>query len=187
MGFEDYQVLICPEKHSPLWADNDMATLERIAVDIQIRWPEFHTDDVAVAHLQYPPRPEEAFLIYDTPAGLFQMLIMLNRRENNCVTISLRFAYCNPRSVYEPFCAVIEWLMRRYAMYCSVMRDLAPGQEGVSDEITDAGAVCAVLVPSMDYNRRLWQLDAGTEEEAVLRPGEAIARFVAPRYVSNGQ
>ena len=33
--------------------------------------------------------------------------------------------------------------------------------------------------------KRLWQLDADTQEEAILRPGDAIARFMTPLYVSN--
>jgi hypothetical protein len=36
----------------------------------------------------------------------------------------------------------------------------------------------------MDYNRRFWQMDARTEEEAVLRPGEAMARFITPQLIT---
>lgn len=81
-------------------------------------------------------------------------------------------AYCNPRSVYLPFAAVVAWLMRTQKMQGSTL---------VSEQnldLTTSEDVLKVLVPSMEANRHLWFQDAGTEQEACLRPDEAIERFI---------
>lgn len=104
--------------------------------------------------------------------------------------ISLRFAYTNPRSVYEPVFDFIGWAMCTYNLYCQVVPDLAPGQQPGIQIIHDARDVRSTLLPCIEYNRKLWQMDADTEEEAILRPGDAVARFITPRLLpltSNSQ
>jgi hypothetical protein len=184
MGFEEYSVLVYPKEDSPLASGGDSATLDRVVTEVQAEWPVFHPDEVEMAHLVYPKRAEEVYLVYETAEGLIQMVVRLNPAQNNSIRFSLRFAYSNPRSVYQLFCAMVEWLIQHYQMYCHVEPDLAPEQKDVSDEIDQAEDVRSVLIPSMDYNRKLWQIDAQTEEEAILRPGDAVARFIYPRLVS---
>ena len=70
--------------------------------------------------------------------------------------------------------------MTRYELYCRVDPDLAPEQQGVEDKVCDVHNLRTVLIPSMDYNRKFWQSDAQTEEEAILRPGDAVERFIMP-------
>jgi hypothetical protein len=184
MGFEEYSVLVCPKEGSPLYSNNSVAALNQVALEIEAEWPEFHPDDVEMAHLANTKRAEEDFWVYETSEGLIQLIMRLNPDQGHSIRFSLRFAYSNPRSVYRPFCAMVEWLMQHYRMVCHVVPDLAPEQKGVSDNIDQADQVCAILIPSMDYNRRLWHLDAGTDAEAILRPGDAVARFIFPKLVS---
>lgn len=181
MGFEDYCVLVCPKNDSPLRSGNTEQAIGKLVGEVMKKWPAFSFDEIELEHLQYPKRRKDAFLVFETDQGLFQMLISLHKP--GYIIFSVRFAYCNPRTIYEPFCEVVAWLMRKYKMYCQIMRDLAPQQGDILKEIDVISDVPAVLTPSMDYNRRLWQLDAETEEEAILRPGEAIARFIAPKLI----
>ena len=144
---------------------------ETFLMALKCQWPEFQPDD------QNYDVGYEKIYVYQTSAGLIQLLACCNGG------LTLRFAYSNPRSVYMPFCAITEWLMRSYGFTCHLHSEPAPIQQGVSREITEPEQVCATLIPSMDYNRRLWQGDAGTEEEAILRPGHAIMRFITPQLL----
>ena len=61
------------------------------------------------------------------------------------VGVSVRFAYCNPRSIYSPFLTSITWLMENYKMYAYVMAsDSLP-------DLTNPQDVERILIPSMDY------------------------------------
>ncbi len=186
MSFEEYRIVLNPQPNSPLRAENDLASFRRLLQDIQCAWPTLRPDEREIARLMPPITPEQEILFSETPEGLFQIKLRLGGYGSDCqqdaVAISLVFAYSNPRSVYKPVCAVTEWLMARYLLSCDVVEDLAPEQqqEGVSNVVHDAGHLCDVLVPSMDYNRKFWFLDAQTEEEAVLRSGEAVERFIIP-------
>lgn len=166
----------------PLCSNVDLPALSRVVTELQAEWPCIQPDAVERNSRPYGPGPDEIFLMHHTSDGLIQINPQLARRKHDVATFSLRFAYCNPRTVYEPFCALIEWLMRRYHMFCHNCRDLAPEQRGLSDDIDDPADVRRMLVPSMDYNRALWQLDFGREEAAV-RPDEALVRFVLPHCV----
>ncbi len=181
MGFEDYQVMLTPRPVSVLASGGTPRLVEEIAAEIRQTWPAFVRDEWEVAHLDYPKRPDEVFLVYDTPREIFQMCLGINTWQNDPVDFSLRFAYCNPRTIYEPFCAVVEGLMERYNLICHPMRDLGPLDETEDQDICSPADVRRLLVPSMNYNRRLWFLDAQTTEEAALRPKEAIARFIVAR------
>ena len=187
MGFESYSIVLCPNENSPLRRNQTAETLQTLAAELQERWTEFQVDTVALAHLEYPQHSGEMFLIYESAAGLFQAQLRLNASAENAVNLSLRFAFCNPPSVYEPFFAVTEWLMQYYALYCEVMSNLAPEQADITDIIETPDALRAVLLPSIEYNRRLWQLDAGTNAEAILRPNEAIACFIAPHFLTTAE
>jgi hypothetical protein len=125
----------------------------------------------------------ERLYALETTIGIIQLSAQLDIAKSSLVLV-MRFAYCNPRSIQELFCDIASWLMQRYQLYCHVVADLAPEQQSESDNIYSAAQVCLLLMPSMDYNRRLWQLDIGTGEEAILRPGDAVARFAAQKFVS---
>lgn len=182
MGFEDYQALVRPTSNARI-RRGDVLTTQSVADAMQRRWPEFGPDTPELERLEYPKRPDDLFLIYDGLKGLFQVEVMPAKADR--IVVSLRFALCNPRTVYAPFCETISWLMREYDMTCILMRDPAPEQCGDLNEITDPAQIQAALTPGMDYHRRLWQCDAGTDEEARLRPGEAIARFIAPHFLAH--
>ena len=186
MSFEEYRIVLNPQPNSPLQAGNDLASFRRLLQDVQCAWPTLRPDEREIARLMPPVTAEQDILFSETPEGLFQINLRLgssgsNHRQDN-IAISLVFAYANPRSVYKPVCAITEWLMARYSLSCDVVEDLAPEQQqvGVSSVVHDARHLCDVLVPSMDYNRKFWFLDAETEEEAILRPGEAVERFIIP-------
>lgn len=154
------------------------AALDALMHELYQQWPALCLDALE-SSLAYPPLADNVrIFVYESPEGLFQLTAQ-HDDANDCLTFALRFAYCNPRSIYHPFCAMVSWLMRRYNLLCHVVSGLAPSQEGLSKEITDPEKVCDVLTASMDYNRRLWQLDTHSEEDAILRPGDAMARFVA--------
>lgn len=183
MSFEAFEVHLYPRPDSRVRCTEDLATVKALVNEVQTKWPQFRLDEVEITRMFEPLRANEALLVYETSEGLIQLGIRLERAQSS-VVFSLRFAYCNPVSVYEPFCNMVEWLMRCYGLYCHVVPDLAPKQQGLSDNIASAESVRAILVPSMDYNRQLWKLDANSEEEAILRPGEAVERFIVPRFVS---
>lgn len=184
MSFEAFEVYLYPahsaqNKEGSETALSGGTTLNELAQELQKQWPALRIDALEI-NRAYPTFAQNVrVFVYELPQGLFQLTAQ-HDDANACLTFALRFAYCNPRSIYHPFCGVVSWLMRHYDLNCLVVSDLAPGQESLSDEITDPDKVCDVLVASMDYNRRLWQLDTHTEENAILRPGDAMARFVAP-------
>lgn len=175
MGFEAYTVLLVPCPTSPLVTGSHAGTVQRLVNEMRQEWPDIRMDEEELDCRTYPPQPGEAFLVYETSLGLFQIMLGLHQEQ---VTASVRFAYCNLRSVYRPFTSVIAWLMERYGMRGYTM---AADQ---SQDLNDPQEVLTVLKPSMDYNRHLWQIDAGTSEEAGLRPGEAIERFILPLCLS---
>ena len=150
---------------------------------IQAQWPEFHPDEVEIARLYEPLQPNERIFVHETTVGLIQLSTRLDL-SNACLEVAMRFAYCNPPRVEVPFCEMVEWLMQRYQLYCHIASDLAPEHQDEPDNVYAVEKARSLLLSSMDYNRRLWQLDAGTSEEAVLRPGDAVARFIAPQLVT---
>jgi hypothetical protein len=175
MGFEAYTVHLVPCSYSPLATGQQTDAIQRIVNDLRQKWPVLRSDETELRSLVCPLVPGEACLVYQTAQGLIQIMLTPCRGQ---ASVSLRFAYCNPRSVYQPFTAMIAWLMERHQMHGYVM---------ASDKLPDLSnpqEVETVLVPSMDYNRRLWQQDAGTSEEAILRPGEAIERFISVENLS---
>ena len=181
MGFEDYQVTLHPQPNTRLSSGGTPELTVTLACEIQQTWSAFAPDDVERAYEERAARPGDVFLAYETAHELFQLKLSLDAGRGSGVTFSLRFAYCNPRSVYEPFCQVITALMSRYELICHPAPDFAPSDAGQPADITLPSDVRRLLTPSMDYNRRFWFLDAGTDEEAPLRPGDAIARFIMPR------
>lgn len=166
----------------------DEAVLDRICAEIQRMWAPVRIDHEGRELSGCGPSHSRRFLCYETDSFIFQLLVDHSAAcQSPPVVVSLRFAYCNPRGIYEPFCDVTERLMQRYQLDCHPMRDLEPPVEGkfrlVMEAIRDPSRIRSILVPSMDYNRLLWQSDVGTTEEAALRPEDAIMRFVAPRFV----
>ena len=176
MGFESYTVVLTPRQIALPGTDRSMDTVPQMVGDLRQRWSVIRLDEkeVELRSLNFPLAEGEVCLVYETAQGLFQLLLTPYRKQ---VSISLRFAYCNPRTVYQPFIRVTTWMMERYQRCASVMAsDDVP-------EVNNPQEVESVFIPSMDYNRRLWQADARTSEEAILRPGDAIVRFISPHYL----
>ena len=177
MGFEAFSVIL-----SPVDAEEDALTTGHLVSQMKRRWRSVQTDSLELAERADARSRNKVHLVRRTTAGLIQ--VALWRDKSSCaLRIELRFAYCNPRSVYGPFCEMTAWLMQKYKMRCHIVPDLAPEQQGISDDFERPEMAAELLTPSMDYNRSLWQLDAGTEATAALRPGDAIAKFITPRLL----
>ena len=175
MGFEAYTVVLDPCEKPAVEADRVEAAVQSLVSDLQRQWPVIRLDEAEMRRHPCPLVQGEVRLVYETQQGLLQLLLTPSLGQ---VSVSVRFAYCNPRSVYQPFIEIITWLMESYKLNGYVM---------ASDDVPDLIAsqeVKPLIIPSMDYNRRLWQADAGTSEEAILRPVEAINRFIKPRIHS---
>jgi len=179
MGFESYTVWLSPQRYPASEARNNESTADGVARAIIARWPEICNDDLQLADLPYVKKDDEIFLIHKSPLGWIQILIEPNS-SRNAANISLRFAYCNPRTVVGPFCDMIKWAMRKYGTDCFAMSDFPREHAEHIGEITDPEEVYRLLVPSIDYNRKLWHLDAQSEEEVCCSPGEAVERFIMP-------
>ena len=184
MSFEAFEVHLHPLPVSCLYADNTLIELNALMCDIQAQWPNFRPDEVEIGRLFEPLQANETLYVHETTKGLIQLSAQLDTAKGSLILV-LRFAYCNPRNVQELFCSIVSWLMQRYQLYCHVAADLAPEHRNESDNIYSLRQVNSLLIPSMDYNKRLWQLNTGTSEEAILRPGDAVARFVAPLFVNS--
>jgi len=182
VSFEAFEVHLHPIGASCL-CSADPAKMEEVLCVVQAQWPEFHPDEVEIARLYKPLQLNERLLVYETAVGLIQLSARLDV-ANGRLVLAMWFAYCNPRRVEELTCNMVEWLMHRYQLYCHISADLAPEHQGEPDDVYATEKVRSLLLSSMDYNRRLWQLDAGNGEEAVLRPGDAVARFIAPHLVT---
>lgn len=186
MGFEEFSVALLPFVQSPFYGGNDTESTARIVQEIRAEWPNFQNDDVEIARL-YEPLPTGVFMLSsESEAGLIQLTVQLGYSRMDAVALWVRFAYCNPRSVDALFCSVVEWLMRAYCLHCRVEANLAPTREA-QREISDPDALCDALLPSIEFNRLLWQSDAGTAETAVLRPGDAVARFITPQLTDQSK
>lgn len=183
MSFEAFEVHLHPTPVSCLYSDNTLTDLNALMCDLQVQWPDFRPDEIETGRLFEPLQANERLYVHETTRGLLQLSAQLDTATGSLMLV-LRFAYCNPYSVQELFCSIVSWLMQRYQLYCHVAADLAPEHQGESDTIYSPTQVGSLLMSSMDYNRRLWQLDTGTSAEAILRPGDAIARFIAPLLVS---
>ncbi len=175
MGFESYTVVLTPQRMTLPAADRNVTGVQQIVGELQQKWPVIRLDEEELSSRSSPPAKGEACLVYETAQGLFQVLLTPSQGQ---VSVSVRFAYCNPRAVYRPFIEVVSWLMERYRMQAYVM-----ASDSIPD-LTDPRKVAATLIPSMDYNRSLWQTDVRTTEEVVLRPAEAVERFVSPRVLN---
>lgn len=177
MGFESYTVILLPQQTALPGTDRGIDTVQQIVGDLRQKWPVIRLDEeeAELHSLSFPLTKGESCLVYETAEGLFQMLLTPSGMQ---VSISLRFAYCNPRTVYQPFSEVTAWMMKRYQRDASVM-----ASDDLPD-LTNPQDVERILIPSMDYNRRLWQADVRTDEEAILRPGDAIVRFMSPHYLN---
>lgn len=179
MGARDYQVILSPVPDSNPGSDSSVGqrTLDdvlAVASALQTRWSAIKPDEKASYNAD-----REYALVYETETELFQILVMLEW-HNRYVYVSLRFAYCNPRSIYDPFCTLIEWLMYRYHLDCMPMRELGRSVEGTviaAYPIKDPAEIRSVLIPSMDHMRNNWQQWIGSSEEAKLRPWEARVHF----------
>ena len=84
----------------------------------------------------------------------------------------------NPRSIYEPFCDVAALLMRHFDCACHCGEAYPPEMRDAPHDITSGDWLRDILIPSMDYNRAFWEQGAQTTDTAILRPGDAVARFV---------
>ena len=169
MGFESYTVVLTPRPSSPLATGQNAQTLQMLVNEIMHDSRNICPDDEETRHLPYTPLCEESFLVYKTSLGLYQVLLEVHKQQIN---ISLRFAHCNPRTIYKPFISMVTNLMGRYRLQsCKIASD-------DSLNLYDPQTVEMVLTSSMDYNRHLWQEDAGTNQEDILRPGEALERFI---------
>lgn len=180
MGFEEYAIGLYPKETSSLYSGNNLQSFRKIVQEARRQWPMLCPDEAEMARLLPPKRAEQEILVSETPDGLFQVSFRLGNLRRDDILIGLRFAYSNPRSVYEPFCRVAEWFMTQYELCCHIDPDLAPDQEALADKVCETSNLRSLLLPSMDYNRRLWQSEAQTEEEAILRPGDAVERFITP-------
>ena len=187
MSFEEYAVNLYSQPQSALRTINDLAKFRAFVGELRREWPMFCPDEVEMGRLFPPKRAGEEILVSETIEGLFQVLLNFRDTDGGSVGIRLRYALANPRSVYEPFCAFTAWMMEHYNLCCDIESDLAPEQQGISDTICEVNDLRSILVPSMEYNRWLWQGDAQTEEDAILRPGDAVARFMTPMYINNPQ
>lgn len=169
MGFESYTVSLsaCPD--APRAANQNADEVSQFAEELMHRWPEICLDDVELSELPYPARPGETFLVYEGLDGVFQIMLSQSQEQ---IRATVRFAYCNPRSVYSPFAAFVAWLMRTQKMQAHTL----VAEQNLA--LTSSVDLLKILTPSMEANRRLWFRDAGTEEEACLRPDEAIERFI---------
>lgn len=177
MGFESYTVVLTPQQRGFLGTDESQLTVQQVVGDLRKKWPAIRLDEeeAELRSLNFPLAEKEICLVYETAQGLFQLLLTPYHKQ---VSVSLRFAYCNPRTVYKPFLEVAAWMMKHYQLSASIMAsDDTP-------EVNNPQEVESIFIPSMDYNRRLWQADARTGEEAILRPGDAIVRFISPYYLS---
>ena len=76
---------------------------------------------------------------------------------------------------------MVAWLMRRYQLRCCNFLVSTTGQ--YQKIFVNRMRFLKYLIPSMDENRRLWQLDAGMQEDKRWRPGEALAWFVRTHCV----
>src|SRR5438445_302693 len=101
---------------------------------MQAQWPEFHPDEVEIARLYPPLQPNERLFVHETSAGLIQLNTRVDLASGRLV-IAMRFAYCNPRSIQELFCSMVEWLIQRFQLYCHIASDLAPDQQSESDDV----------------------------------------------------
>ncbi len=164
MGVEAFTVLLIPSQNSTQY-QSGVVILNQMAEDMRQYSTSITSDDKAAV-------PYGTNLCYETPTELFQIKLFLT--DHDAVHVSLRFAYCNPQSVDKPFCDIIEWIMTNYTMECYVISNLDPAQDEAeeNEKILTVDKVRPILIPAIQYNRRLWQQYAGTDEVAALRPEE---------------
>ena len=178
MGFEDYQVYLTDSAHTDPGASR--CTRDRITQSLLEEWKQIHLDDNSVEQSEYPQWSGRTYLLFETSEHLFEMCV--SEDGNLRVAISLRFALCNPPSLYEDFCHVVGWLMKTYGFECVVARDLDPALPSRRDIARDPAEFYALFDQSVGYNRLLWEQDAGTTESRKLRPEEAVYElFLTPR------
>jgi hypothetical protein len=185
MGFEDFLVQLRRAPEVTLSGATGVPPPQEIAEQLGSKWPCIRRDVEAEGYLPYPMRSDELFLCFETPEALFQLLLRhTSTLPIKSLIIELRFAYCNPRAVVDPFCEVIAWLMQRYGLQCELTRDLGPrdvnGRFPELEPIEDPTHVRQALLPAIEYNRQLWVQDVASDEELPLRPEEAIEHFVWP-------
>jgi hypothetical protein len=127
-------------------------------------------------------RTNQAHMVCEDTRGLVE--IAISRTGTGTLSLSLRLAYANPRSSYALLSELLAWFGRQYDAVAAVSSP--PGDVAVDLQLAglvfdDPLALEAAIAPSIDYNRRLWQLDAGSTEECIISGEAAIARFILPK------
>lgn len=182
MGFEDYSVILLPTEAVTLQQDDNAWTLDDAENELRMMNSFIVEDKIAISKTLNIDNIHNRYMCYNTDTEIFQILLNSDTRGSS-IRYSLRFAYCNPRTIYLPFCKIVRCIMQRHQLSCYVMRDLDPSTQTTKKDkavIEDPSLIEAVLVPSIDHNRLFWQADAKTTEEAALRPEEAIEHFIVP-------
>lgn len=156
-------------------------SLHRAVEAIRAARSELQYDDLEISRLYPPTDWWMPILVHESPQGLFQISFGLQGKEDDELYVFMRFAYCNPRSVYVPFCEVAALLMRMFDLQCLCDEDYPEEMKDAPHVIENSDWLLDILAPSMDLNKSYWHSDAETTEEAILRPGDAVARFIVPQ------
>ena len=177
MSFEEFRVSVIPQPGSPFAKGCDVTLFRHVVRDIQTIWPAIKPDTIETMRLFSPKEEREELLVHQTEAGLFQLTVLWGNVRPDTISIHLRLAYCNPCTIYAPFCSVVEELMRRYKM-CAYCSEPAPPGADARETLCQHKDIRAVIIPRIVYGKVLWYSDVQSAEEAILRPGDAVARFV---------
>ena len=174
MGSIDYQVMLHPTSESKHSGGKSFDDIDLMAHEILNAWSEIRRDSSIHNDTYSIP------LVFDSEKEIFQILLGLDWQDSH-VFVSLRFAYCNPKSIFESFCSVIEWLMANYQMQCQLMRRGNEGSGNVDVAVVNfPNQIRGTLIPSMELMRNNWMLLPGATE-AKLLPSEALHRFYQVR------
>ena len=183
MSFEEFRVGVVPKPELPLASGCDVVLFRQVVRDLLARWDDLRPDADDSYRFFSPKDEREEFLVHESEAGLFQVKVLLGNVRPDTISFHLRVAYSNPRTVLIPFFAVVEDLMLRYAM-CATCSEPVLSSADARHTIDDAEAVHATFAPRFDFNKAFWHDDVQTGKEAILRPGDAVARFVTPQLIA---
>lgn len=164
MNVEEFRIRLKPPEDSTSKAFYDELSLHHAAEAVRAARSELQYDSVECSRIYSEPMHAEEILFYESPLGHFRIGFELSGQNDDELSVSMSFEYCNPRSVYIPFLEVVELIMRQFGLECHC-------DENYPADMKDAPRVIAVpqwllvlLAPIMNYNKDLWHSEAETIE-----------------------
>lgn len=179
MGIEDLSIVLKPNISRGMHSMFNTIAVDHIESEITNIYDAIEIDPIGF-ELYHPICPLDRILRYNGPEGIFQVHVNAVCNTGLVRALEIRVAYCNPNSVVVPMSNFVQWAMNRYDLELNILRD---GPAGGLPSTLNSENADKLITEVFNYQKSFWLLDFPLADNAVLRPEEAIERFVLPECI----